>query len=379
MPSNEKLSYHKALRNLMKTSFHKHRLSSAGVDIMSKILNKIHVDLIKGFEDEFGSSDEITNSEFLHYMHKAAEKMLIGDIRKHALSEAQRQLTLLKNGLLQLPSKKSVSRKARKDVTRKLLPKSIEKIAGAKRRSVTKDIRMSAFILRSTFKRLLFELSGRQQVQVSCDSQCSKCLENTIFIIIEYLISCVSDICQAGKMPEITHLEFYDVINDTFPHALMQHALAEGSRYVKEYADGLLNFVPKKPVPKQVTKTIPFKSTRKVSTRQKPIKEKPKLNKVQMPTFMLRSTFKELLPEYNDRKQSHVICDSKSLKYMEHIIFAILDDICYHVTESCRTGSMQNMGHLELSEFIKNSFPNELKLHAIAEGSRYVKEYADGN
>ncbi|KFM75448.1 hypothetical protein X975_11970, partial [Stegodyphus mimosarum] len=211
-----------------------------------------------------------------------------------------------------------------------------------------------------------------------------------MFIIIDYLISHVSDACQAGTMSEITHLEFYDIISDTFPHGLMQHALAEGSRYVKEYADGLLKFLPKKPVPKQISFRTPkqvtemhkkshFKNARKMSTRQKSRKEKPKLNKVQMPTFMLRSTFKELLPEYNDRKQIRVICDSQSLKYMEHIIFAILDDICYHVSETCRTSSVQNMGHLELSEFVKNSFPNDLKQHALAEGSRYVKEYADGN
>ncbi|XP_035225417.1 uncharacterized protein LOC118197952 [Stegodyphus dumicola] len=267
-----------------------------------------------------------------------------------------------------------------------MFPKHRKEVEGHKSIKIKpklKEIHMPTYMFRSTLKSLIPEYSGRQQIHVTYDLQSLKYLENIIFLIVNHLCSLASESSQVGNLPEIQYLELSEAVKETFPNALMQHALAEGSRFVKEYTNGLLNFHPKKPAPERLSTQHVKQTTKKriPKTNEKYSKlkwtEKKSKPKVRLPTAMFRSVLKEQLSVFAGRRITDAKFDSHSLKYVEDILFALVENISSRAFESCQAQGMSVVRQLELSEIIEDTFPNELMRHALAEGSRCIKEFTN--
>ncbi|KAF8773465.1 hypothetical protein HNY73_016126 [Argiope bruennichi] len=313
-------------------------MENPGMELISKLMNDINANIISIIGQDFKSSKKNEEGIFRHCAQRAVIRLYPGNLQKNALSEAHKQLALLQSGCMIYGADderiaQQLKRRQESEASERAKSEKIEKKANSFKVGIKK-----------TFSNLLPTLS--------LDIRAAHLLGHRIYTFAKIVVDRVSQTYE--KKDELLPAEIKNIVTLYLQGDALRSANSEGNKCLVMYENGLLDFKPRR--------TIKSGWTEESAAWD----------------LIFASVFKNGIKRLLNDRNADVGLDSKAPKYLGHILMDLANYLAETTADACKKKKLTEIGHEDLRRTVTALFPEQLRQHALLQGTDDVSQYIEG-
>ncbi|GIY20500.1 uncharacterized protein CDAR_576921 [Caerostris darwini] len=298
--------------------------------LTSKLLNDANSKMMANIEKECKSLKTTDELGFYHRAQKSIDKVFHGNLKRNATSEAFKQLALLKSGCMRYDQ-----------------PGSMKKSGKKKQKTVKIKKRKSPV---RSFKKGIKELYLTNNPILLLNEAAIQFLGSKLHHFAKMIAQ--DAVTKFGPQMELKPENIRAIITHYLVKEAFRSATSEGSKSLALYENNLIEFTPKRNATSLQTTLIT--ETTDVANSQKIIKM--------------------ILTEFD----FDCDMDKNASKYLGYTLMSVAKYLSEVTAETCKKKKITAMGHEEINRSVCETFPVQLRQHALLKGMEDVCHYASG-